>query len=288
MHDYDLQDFYLLTEDSYKKLTSINDKARRAQTEKVSFVYDEDLSIDGYLVKPKDYDPSKTYPGILSIHGGPKSAFGDVYNHEIQYLASQGYIVFYCNPRGSNGKDDAFSDIRGKFGTIDYQDILKFTDTVLKVCPAIDENRLGVMGGSYGGFMTNWIVGKTDKFKTAISQRCISNWITMYGVSDIGYHWTEYQNGATPFNDYEKLWHHSPMKYADKIKTPILFIHSEKDYRCHYVESMQMFTAVKKNGVDTRFCLIKDENHELSRSGKPKERLVRLSEISNWLDKYLK
>ena len=151
-----------------------------------------------------------------------------------------------------------------------------------------DKSRVGVTGGSYGGYMTNWIIGHTDRFKCAASQRSISNWISKFGTTDIGYYFNADQNQATPWINHDKLWWHSPLKYADKAKTPTLFIHSEEDYRCWLAEGLQMFTALKYHGVEARLCMFRGENHELSRSGKPKHRIRRLTEITNWFEKYLK
>jgi len=255
--------------------------------ERIEFIND-DMAIEGFILKPVNYDETKSYPGILDIHGGPKTVSGEVFFHEMQYWASEGYFVFFCNPRGSDGRGDDFADIRGKYGTIDYDDLMKFTDLVLKTYPAIDSSRIGVTGGSYGGFMTNWIIGHTDRFKCAASQRSISNWISKFGTTDIGYYFNVDQNLSTPWDDVEKMWWHSPLKYANQAVTPTLFIHSEQDYRCWLAEGLQMFTALKYHGVDARLCLFKGENHELSRSGKPKHRVRRLEEITNWFEKYLK
>ncbi|HZJ99116.1 MAG TPA: prolyl oligopeptidase family serine peptidase, partial [Tissierellaceae bacterium] len=163
-----------------------------------------------------------------------------------------------------------------------------FTDLVLEKYDFIDKDRLGVTGGSYGGFMTNWIIGHTDRFKAAVSQRSISNWISKFGTTDIGYFFVDDQIRATPWNGFEKLWEHSPLKYANKVTTPTLFIHSEEDYRCWLPEGIQMFTSLKYHGVESRLCVFKGENHELSRSGKPKSRIRRLKEMSDWFDRYLK
>jgi len=196
--------------------------------------------------------------------------------------------VFFCNPRGSDGRGDEFADIRGKYGTIDYQDLMKFTDLVLEKYPQIDKGRIGVTGGSYGGFMTNWLIGHTDRFQCAVSQRSISNWISKFGTTDIGYYFNADQIQSTPWDNMEKMWFHSPLKYADRAVTPTLFLHSEEDYRCWLAEGLQMFTALKYHGVDARFCLFRGENHELSRSGKPRHRVRRLEEMTNWFETYLK
>jgi len=239
-------------------------------------------------MKPFNFEPGKKFPAILEIHGGPKTAYGEVFVHEMQLLASEGYVVIYCNPRGSDGRGNEFADIRGKYGTIDYEDIMQFVDEAVKRYEFIDENKIGVTGGSYGGFMTNWIIGHTDRFKAAVSQRSIANWISKFGTTDIGYFFVEDQHFATPWSNYEKLWWHSPMKYADKVKTPTLFIHSDEDYRCWLVEAIQMFTSLKYHGVESKLVIFKGENHDLSRTGKPLHRLRRLKEIIEWFDKYLK
>ncbi|WP_009610317.1 alpha/beta hydrolase family protein [Caldanaerobacter subterraneus] len=244
--------------------------------------------IDGWVIKPVDYEEGKKYPAILDIHGGPKTVYGDVYFHEMQYWASEGYFVFFCNPVGSDGRGNEFADIRGKYGTIDYEDIMKFTDYVLENYKDIDSERVGVTGGSYGGFMTNWIIGHTDRFKAAVSQRSISNWFTEFGTTDIGYYFVPDQVGGTPWDNFEKYWDNSPLKYADKVKTPTLFLHSDEDFRCWLAEALQMFTALKYFGVESRLVICHGENHDLSRSGKPKHRIRRLKEITDWFNKYLK
>jgi dipeptidyl aminopeptidase/acylaminoacyl peptidase len=245
--------------------------------------------IHGWVIKPAGFDSEKKYPAILDIHGGPKTVYGDVFFHEMQVWAAAGYAVFFCNPRGSDGRGNEFADIRGKYGTIDYEDIMDFTDLVLEKHPYIDPERIGVTGGSYGGYMTNWIIGHTDRFAAAASQRSISNWISKFCTTDIGYFFVYDQGGeATPWDGHDRLWESSPLKYADKAKTPTLFIHSEEDYRCWYPEGLQMFTALKYHGVEARMCMFRGENHELSRGGKPKHRIRRLQEIQDWFDKYLK
>ncbi|MDD2282252.1 MAG: prolyl oligopeptidase family serine peptidase, partial [Eubacteriales bacterium] len=186
------------------------------------------------------------------------------------------------------GRGNEFADIRGKYGTIDYDDLMAFTDAVLAKYPGIDQERVGVTGGSYGGFMTNWIIGHTDRFRAAASQRSIANWVSMGFTSDIGFYFEEDQVSTTPWQDIDKVWWHSPLKYADKVSTPTLFIHSEEDYRCWLAEGLQMFTALKYFGVEARLCMFRGETHELSRSGKPKHRIRRLREITDWFDKHLK
>ena len=259
----------------------------RSEPEPVSFTNLYGDEIDGWVLKPVNYESGKSYPAILDIHGGPKTVYGTVFYHEMQYWANEGFFVFFCNPTGSDGRGDTFSDIRGRYGTVDYDDIMGFADTVLSMYSDIDTEKVFVTGGSYGGFMTNWIIGHTNRFRAAASQRSISNWTTEFGVTDIGYFFVTDQMGADPWTDYEKLWTASPLKYADRVETPTLFIHSDQDYRCGIAEAYQMFTALKYFGVETRLCLFKGENHELSRGGKPKHRIRRLQEITDWFKKFL-
>ena len=290
MRNYGLQEIYILENSSSKKISSFNEKIFEnyeiSRPEIFDFTTNRDIT-KGFVIYPINYDKNKKYPAILDIHGGPKTAYGNIFYHEMQVWANMGYFVIFTNPHGSDGYGNIFADIRGKYGTVDYEDLMNFVDYVVEKYP-IDKNRLGVTGGSYGGYMTNWIIGHTDRFKCAVSQRSISNWISKFGTTDIGYYFNADQNQATPWINHDKLWWHSPVKYADKAKTPTLFIHSEEDYRCWLAEGLQMFTALKYHGVDARLCMFRGENHELSRSGKPKHRIKRLEEITNWFEKYLK
>ena len=244
-------------------------------------------TVEGFVLKPVGFDPTKKYPAILHIHGGPKTTFGNSYFHEAHLWSSLGYFVLLSNPWGSDGRGNKFADLRGQYGTVDFNDLMAFTDRCLAQYPQIDAARLAVTGGSYGGFMTNWIIGHTDRFRCAASQRSIANWISKFGTTDIGYFFNGDQQVATPWDKPEKAWWHSPMKYADRVKTPTLFIHAEEDYRCWLAEGLQMFTSLRYHGVKARLCMFRDENHELSRSGKPKHRVRRMTEIVNWFEKYL-
>ena len=207
----------------------------------------------------------------------------------MQLWASEGYFVFFCNPRGGDGRGNEFADIRGKrYGVWDYNDLMEFTDHVLQSYPQIDPARVGMTGGSYGGFMANWIVGHTDRFAAVASQRSIANFISKCLTTDIGYYHNLCAVQSDPWNSPEEIWNRSPLKYADKCTTPTLFIQSDEDYRCWMADALQMFTALRMHGVPTRVCLFHGENHELSRNGKPKHRVRRLKEITRWFDRYLK
>lgn len=287
-----LQELYALVDGTESAVTAHNAWLATERTiiepEPLTIETEPGVFVDGWVLKPAGWQEGSQYPGILNIHGGPKTVYSDVYVHEMQVWAHQGYFVFFCNPRGSDGKGNQFADIRGRYGTIDYDDLMAFTDAVLEHYPSLDPQRLGVTGGSYGGFMTNWIIGHTHRFRAAASQRSISNWLSKFGTTDIGYFFNADQIGATPWSDHEKLWFHSPLKAAHNVQTPTLFIHAEEDYRCWLPEGLQMFTALKYHGVESRLVMFRGENHELSRSGKPKHRLRRLQELTQWFDQYLK
>ena len=289
MRDLKLQEMYEVNKNKEIQATEINtalvDKEVRPLI-KLSFVNDDGVRIDGWVIEPRGYDPKKKYPAILDIHGGPKTVYGEVFFHEMQVWASLGYFVFFCNPRGSDGRGNEFMNLVKKYGTVDVDDLMNFTDLVLKQYPAIDDQKVAVTGGSYGGFMVNWLIGHTHRFCCAASQRSIANWVSKSLTTDIGYYHNMSQMAATPWSNIDQMWHFSPLKYADQCTTPTLFIHSNEDYRCWMAEAMQMFQALKLHGCETRLCLFKGENHELSRAGKPKHRRRRLNEITMWFEKY--
>ena len=261
---------------------------QRMVGETLYFLNTDGVDIDGFVMKPVGYEPGKRYPGILHIHGGPKMVFGPGFHHEMQLWAASGFFVCYCNPRGSCGKGNAFADLQGKYGEVDFRDLMEFTDEVLRRYPEIDADRMGVAGGSYGGFMTNWVIGHTDRFRCAVSQRSIANYMGDYLLSDIGYYYVPDQQLGTIGEHPERLWKASPLTYADRVKTPTLFIHADKDYRCTLANDLEMFAALKLHGVGSKLCMFYGENHGLSREGKPSNRISRLSEILHWMEEHLK
>ena len=269
---------------SLTPLTSLNKsllKGRYVATPEEVIVSKNGFEVKGYVLVPEGYEATRSYPAILNIHGGPKTVYSSVYYHEMQVWANQGYVVFFANPRGSDGKGNEFADIRGRYGTIDYEDLMDFTNVVVDRF-AVDPAQLFVTGGSYGGFMTNWIIGHTNRFKRAVTQRSISNWLSFYGTSDIGPSFGLDQAGGHPVQDLDKLWEQSPMKYALNIQTPLLLIHSSSDHRCPIEQAQQLYAVLLHQGVETKLVWFHGENHELSRSGKPHARIKRLSEIQNW------
>ena len=286
-----LLEFYQVKNGQVEKLSSYNDQALAgkyvAKVNEVEYESVEDGIQHGWVLLPKDYQVGKKYPAILDVHGGPRATYSKAFFHEMQVWASAGYFVFFCNIHGSNGQGNQYGDLRGRYGTVDYEDLMKFTDAVLAAYPDIDQTRLGITGGSYGGFMTNWVIGHTDRFKAAASQRSISNWLSFEHMSDIAPEFCVDQVGASEDDNPEKVWLHSPLKYVKNVKTPTLFLNSDEDYRCPVEEGMQMFHALLSHGVESRMVVFHGENHELSRSGRPKNRLSRLNEIQNWFDGHL-
>lgn len=286
-----LLEFYQVKNGQVEKLSSYNDQALAgkyvAKVNEVEYESVEDGIQHGWVLLPKDYQAGQKYPAILDVHGGPRATYSKAFFHEMQVWASAGYFVFFCNIHGSNGQGNQYGDLRGRYGTVDYEDLMKFTDAVLAAYPDIDQTRLGITGGSYGGFMTNWVIGHTDRFKAAASQRSISNWLSFEHMSDIAPEFCVDQVGASEDDNPEKVWLHSPLKYVKNVKTPTLFLNSDEDYRCPVEEGMQMFHALLSHGVESRMVVFHGENHELSRSGRPKNRLSRLNEIQNWFDGHL-
>jgi len=274
---------------SERALSDLNSEVytelRVLSQEHVSFKASDGEEVEGWVLMPQ---ARGKVPGILYVHGGPKTAFGHSYMHEFQAFAGAGYAVIYFNPRGSDGYSEKFADIRGRYGTRDFDDLTEGLDWVLKKYPQIDGNRLGIAGGSYGGFMTNWAIGHTTRFKAAVTDRSIASWTSFWGTSDIGPHFTEDQIGGDPWTSSEKLENDSPLTYAPRVQTPLLLVHSMEDYRCWMVEGLEFFTALKKLGKEAEMVLFPGENHDLSRVGKPKHRAARLMHYIRWFDEHLK
>lgn len=243
--------------------------------------------IEGCVIPPYNYDPEKKYPAVLMIHGGPRAAYGRMLSHEMQVAAGKGMFVVYCNPRGGDSYGEAFGDLRGKYGTIDFDDLMDYLDEVLELYPAIDPARLGAAGGSYGGFMCNWLEGHTDRFAAIASQCSISNWLSDFGTSELGLTFDLNEMMGDPWTRTQEMWDASPIKYACNAKTPILFIHSTVDYNVMIEQGAQMYTAMKYFGVPSRMVVFEGEGHSLVRVGKPKHRIRNQKEIFGWFDQYL-
>lgn len=240
----------------------------------------DDWKIQGWYLPP--VTSSSKHPAMLYIHGGPQVCYGETFFHEMQVHAANGYGVILLNPRGGQGYGQEFvAAILGDYGNKDYQDLMNGLDTVLAEHPEIDETDVYVIGGSYGGFMTNWIVGHTNRFKAAITQRSISNWVSFYGASDVGAFFVEFQL-QRDLSKVDELWRLSPLAYVNKVNTPTLVMHSEDDLRCPLEQGQQFYVGLKKAGVPTKLVMYPESSHGLSRNGLPNLRLSRLAEIENW------
>jgi dipeptidyl aminopeptidase/acylaminoacyl peptidase len=244
--------------------------------------------VEGWLMTPPGFQGDEKIPLILHIHGGPRGAYGNSFFHEFQVLAAHGWAVLYINPYGSGGYwEDFQAGLPGHYFEQDYDDLMKAVDEVMTMRSWVDEQRLGVTGGSYGGVMTNWIITQTDRFKSAVTLRSICNWYSFFGCSDIGWTFGKREIGGTPWDDEGKFMAKSPIRYVKNVKTPTLIIHSEEDYRCPMEQGEQLYTALKYLGVETEFVRFPKEHHGLSREGKPKHRRERLEHILRWFNKYL-
>ncbi len=272
-----------LTKNNRKLLNKLN----LGEIEEIWFKGSDGNQLQGWILKPPGFSPKRKYPAILEIHGGPLVMYGNLFMHEFYYLAAQGYVVFYCNPRGGQGYGEKHSKaIHNRWGTKDYEDLMKFTDRVVRK-PYVDKDRLGVTGGSYGGYMTNWIIGHTHRFKAAVTQRSVSNLVSMWGSSDFNWVFQEPFGNKPPWENLQNFWKQSPMKYIGNAKTPTLVIHSEMDLRCQIEQSEQVFVALQTLGVDSEFVRFPNEPHGLSRGGRTDRRIERLNHIVRWFDKYL-
>lgn len=285
-------DIYYCSLDNFKisRLTNVNEKllAKKfiSKPEEFWWKTDDDFEIQGWLMKPKNFDSSKKYPCIVEVHGGPHIMWGNSFWLEFQAMVSKGYVVFFCNPRGSDGYGEKFKGaIYQDWGENDAQDILTGLNKAVEM-GFIDEKRLFVTGGSYGGYMTAWLIGHDQRFKAAVSQRGVYNLTSFYGCSDAQM-LIEWEFDTFPWENPELLWQHSPLAYAPMIKTPLLIIHSDLDYRAPINTAEELFTALKKLKAEVIFVRYPREGHELSRSGEPKHRVDRINRIIGWFDNHL-
>lgn len=254
----------------------------------LAFKAPDGWDIQGWLLPPANREEGKKYPVIVQIHGGPHGMYAYDFFHEMQAMAAKGYAVVLCNPRGSAGYGELFTGCtRANWGVADMPDVIAALEAAIETVDWIDPESLGITGGSYGGYLTNWIIGHDDRFKAAVTQRCVSNFYSFFGTSDIGFTFGEFEFGGVPWRDAELLLKHSPISYVEKMTTPLLIIHSERDLRCPIEQAEQMFTALKYLEREVSFVAIPEESHDLSRSGTPSRRKARLSHIIGWFDTHL-
>jgi dipeptidyl aminopeptidase/acylaminoacyl peptidase len=292
--------------DGLRRLTEVNasllGERTIAEPEELRFE-SEGTGIQGWVLYPPDAageeidgdreetddeaETAKEYPLVVEIHGGPHAMWGTSGSmfQEFQTLAARGYAVFWCNPRGSVGYGEDFqSAIEGEWGTVTARDVLAGVDEICER-PEIDETNQFVTGGSFGGYMTAWLVGHTDRFRGAVTQRGVYDLASFYGSTD-AYKLIEWDFGVTPWEDFEGLRADSPVTYAPDVSTPTLVIHAERDYRVPVNNAEMLHLFYRKNGVETRLVRYPREGHELSRSGEPAHVVDRLARIARWFDGY--
>lgn len=277
-----------------RRLTEVNGdwlaKKTLGQVMDLWFESKDGTPIQGWIVKPPDFDPKTKYPMVLSIHGGPHvmwSRHEPTMWHEWQMLAARGYVVFACNPRGSDGYGREFrSALLNRWGEADLPDLLTGVEKVIAQGYA-DPERLVVTGGSYGGFMTAWVVGHDDRFKAAVAQRGVYDLVGFYNTSDIP-RLTEWEFSATPWEDPQLLWKYSPLAYVENIHTPLLLIHSENDFRAPIPAAEGLFVTLRRLKREVKMVRYPRDGHELSRGGEPKHRIDRLRRIADWFDQHVK
>jgi dipeptidyl aminopeptidase/acylaminoacyl peptidase len=275
-----------------RKLTTFNEKLNSevawADAERFTYKSVGNREIEGWLMKPFGYQAGRRYPLVLYIHGGPHSQYNEGWFDEFQNLAGAGFMVLYTNPRGSSGYGADFTyAIRGRWGDEDYQDLMKAIDLMV-ARPDVDSTRLGVTGGSYGGFMTGWITTKNRRFAAAQVDRADMNWSSWYGGSDAAQGLTETELYGKPWekgNIYEAV---SPITFVQNVRTPTLIVHSEEDYRVTIGQADEWFTALKKQGVPVEYIRYPRSSHELSRSGEPWLLVDRLGRLRDWFTHWLK
>ncbi|MEP6780773.1 MAG: prolyl oligopeptidase family serine peptidase, partial [Gemmatimonadaceae bacterium] len=273
-----------------KKLTTFNDQLQKDVTfsegERFTYKAADGMEIEGWFMKPFGYVAGKKYPVVLNIHGGPHSAYGEGWFDEFQSQAGAGLAVLFTNPRGSTGTNAAFTNAsRGDWGGKDYFDLMKAVD-IIAARPDVDSTRMGVAGGSYGGFMTAWVTTKTNRFKAAETDRMISDWTYWWGASDA--------QGLTNGEFFGKPWENqamydslSPIRHVKNVKTPTLMVQSEDDFRTPIGNADLWYTALRSQGVQAEFVRYPRSTHELSRSGEPWLLTDRLNRINQWFDYWL-
>jgi dipeptidyl aminopeptidase/acylaminoacyl peptidase len=274
-----------------RRLTQLNASAlgdvRLAAPEEFTFSGADGWPIQGWVMVPPDREGDRgRIPAILQIHGGPQAMYGASFFFEFQLLAAHGYAVVHMNPRGSTGYGRDFSAAVIKdWGGKDFQDLIAGLDAAIARW-GLDPDRLGVAGGSYGGYMTNWAVGHTDRFKAAVTMRCVSNLASFFGTSDNGWFIAD-ALGTTPWEDRDRLLERSPISYVADIRTPLLILHSDQDLRCPISEAEQMYAALKYLGREVKLVRFEGQNHDLSRTGHPRSRVLRLRHLLQWFNTHI-
>ncbi|MDX6479552.1 MAG: hypothetical protein QOG85_62 [Gaiellaceae bacterium] len=281
-----------------KRLTSVTDAFTSGreliEPERFTAISADGTEVDAWLVRPAGFEEGKSYPTLLTIHGGPYSQYGTGFFDEVQVYSGAGYAVLFSNPRGGSGYSEEWGRaIRGPldgsgrgWGSVDYEDLMGVVDTALEKFPFLDADRLGVLGGSYGGYMTTWIIGHTKRFKAALSERAVNSLTSMFGSSDVGWVFS-HQFGGHMWEDMDAYLAMSPITYAQDIETPVLVVHSESDLRCNIEQGELLFNVLRLMGKDVEMLRFPAESHELSRSGSPVHRVMRFEAILEWFGRYI-
>jgi len=288
-----LDDLYVadLSGRNEKQLTHLNaalwKQVNVVPVERVPFRGADGWEVDGFLMKPVGWEPGRKYPMVLTIHGGPAGMYGFDFFHEFQVYASRGWAVFFTNPRGSTGYGEKFErGIEMNWGGNDYVDVMNGVDAALAKYSWIDRDRLGVTGGSYGGYLTNWIISHTNRFKAAVTLRSVSNFISDDGTRDGAYgHADDF--GGDIFEKTDLYWDRSPLKHVKNVKTPTLVLHSDNDFRVPIEQGEQWFRALRHFGVPAEVVFFPRENHNLTRTGEPKHLVESINWQVYWFDRYL-
>ncbi|MDX6473862.1 MAG: hypothetical protein QOK22_2678 [Gaiellaceae bacterium] len=282
-----------------RKLTHVGDAfasgRELVEPERFTAVSADGYEVDAWIARPAGFVEGERYPALLNIHGGPFTQYGSAFFDETQVYAGGGYAVLYSNPRGGTGYSEEHGRaIRGPigdagpgWGTLDYDDLMAVVDTALEKYDFIDPERIGVIGGSYGGYMTSWIIGHTNRFKAAISERAVNNLVSMFGSSDIFWIF-ERQFGGPLWDHVNAYLEKSPSTYAKDIETPVLVMHSENDLRCNIEQGEHLFTLLRLLGKEVEMLRFPAESHELSRAGSPVHRVQRFEAILEWFSRYLR
>jgi dipeptidyl aminopeptidase/acylaminoacyl peptidase len=272
---------------------AFTDAHELAEPERFTAVSADGSEVEAWVMRPVGFEPGRRYPVLLNVHGGPFTQYGNKFFDEFQTYAGAGYVVLYSNPRGSSGYSEEWGRaIRGPgdhgpgWGSVDYEDLMAVVDEALQRFDFCDPERLGVLGGSYGGYMTSWIVGHTDRFRAACSERSCNNFLIEAGASDIGWVFKGYV-GAHWFEAPDVYRRISPTTYAEDITTPLLILHSEDDLRCPIANAEELFAILRLLQRDVEFVRFPAESHELSRSGSPAHRVMRFKTILEWFAQHL-
>jgi dipeptidyl aminopeptidase/acylaminoacyl peptidase len=277
---------------AFEKLITFNEEflasRKLGKVREVHLKSTDDARVQGWVITPPDFRPNKKYPAILEVHGGPRLQYGRVFFHELQYLAAQGYVVMFTNPRGSQGYGKDFAGCTvAAWGTCDYEDIMAAADW-LEAQPYVDRKRIGITGGSYGGYMTNLCVGRSNRFRAAVTQRSVVDLAAFAGTSDIGFQ-DSYEFGGHSWDNPEGYAFMSPITYADNIRTPLLIMHNEGDLRCAIEQAEQLYARIKLRGkAPVEFWRFPEEFHGMSRGGRPDRRVIRLEGIHEWFKKWMR